>query len=129
MYINTLTMPRVYDSMTAAGVSRQLISTMWLCGTLAAAVATPFYGRAIDRFGARVCEPAGLVFMAAGMALMSQVQAPLLQPPLQHFLPQPSPPLALHSSPCTPRPSAPGPLMHGDFIPAVHPLQCTSAGA
>ena len=124
MYINTLTMPRVYDSMTAAGVSRQLISTMWLCGTLAAAVATPFYGRAIDRFGARVCEPAGLVFMAAGMALMSQVQAPLLQPPLQHFLPQPSPPFG---PPLQPMHAAA--RMHGDFIPAVHPLQCTSAGA
>jgi MFS family permease len=73
IYINTLTMPRVYDDMLRSGVSRQTVSTMWLCGTLCAAAATPFYGRMIDRFGARLCEPAGLVVMAVGMVCLSQV--------------------------------------------------------
>ena len=36
------------------GVPVDVAAAFWLVGTLSAAVASPFYGRAMDIFGARV---------------------------------------------------------------------------
>ena len=71
MFINIFTMARVYDEYDSLGMKRSTVSLMWMFGSLAAAVCTPFYGMAIDRWGGRVCVPVGLLAQSASMLLLA----------------------------------------------------------
>ena len=103
--INTLTMARVsaalraaasfasqsrvaaqiYDDFEEKGVIRSTVSVCWLIGTLASAVATPFLGAALDRYGTRTCMPLALLTLAAGMLTLGLSET-LYTLPLAFFL-------------------------------------------
>eukprot|EP01043_Picozoa_sp_COSAG02_P044630 COSAG02_NODE_4005_length_5922_cov_40.612227_1_plen_253_part_00 len=85
VFINTLTMARVYDDFFDLGFERSTVSFCWLCGTLAAAVATPLLGSALDRFGARTCMPLALMMLASGMVVLG-ISDTLYTLPLAFFL-------------------------------------------
>ena len=83
--INTLTMARIYDDFEEKGVIRSTVSVCWLIGTLASAVATPFLGAALDRYGTRTCMPLALLTLAAGMLTLGLSET-LYTLPLAFFL-------------------------------------------
>lgn len=85
VFINTLTMARVYDEFFEIGYQRSTVSFCWLCGTLAAAASTPLLGLALDRFGARTCMPLALMTLAVGMLVLG-ISDTLYTLPLAFFL-------------------------------------------
>lgn len=85
VFINTLTMARVYDDFAEMGYLRSTVSFCWLIGTMCAAVATPFFGMALDKFGARVCMPVALLTLACGMVVLGLSET-LYTLPLAFFL-------------------------------------------
>ena len=85
VFINTLTMARVYDDFFDLGYQRSTVSFCWLCGTLCSAAATPLLGSSLDRFGARNCMPMALLMLASGMLVLG-ISETLHTLPLAFFL-------------------------------------------
>ena len=69
-----LTMARVYIEFEELGVSRSRVSLLWMFGSLGAAFGTPFYGMAIDRWGARFCIPFALCGLSCAMVTLANAR-------------------------------------------------------
>jgi MFS family permease len=59
----------------AIGLSRTAYGAAFFGSTVALALAMPFVGRAVDRYGARLTAMVGAVALALGFAALSQVQS------------------------------------------------------
>jgi MFS family permease len=53
------------------------LSTLFSAGTLGGALAAPYLGGLVDRFGSRVCMPIGCVLLALALLALSLAQGPL----------------------------------------------------
>ena len=84
LFINMLTMARLYDDFAEQGVLRSSVSFMWMFGSIGASFGTPFYGMAIDRWGARTMVPVGLIGLACAMWTLAAAGA---HPPTFYLLP------------------------------------------
>eukprot|EP01048_Picozoa_sp_COSAG05_P009895 COSAG05_NODE_840_length_7027_cov_416.630052_1_plen_468_part_10 len=60
------------------GMQPEILSTLFSAGTLLGALGAPLLGSAIDRFGARVCIPAGCIAAGSALLLLSVAVHPVL---------------------------------------------------
>ena len=74
LHLITLSVARIYATFeTELGVEPSGSASLWMVGCGMAAVLTPWYGRAIDKWGGRICVPAALFTMAVGNLILTQI--------------------------------------------------------
>ena len=74
LHLITLSVARIYAAFeTELGVEPSASASLWMVGCGMAAVLTPWYGRAIDKWGGRICVPAALFTMAVGNLILTQI--------------------------------------------------------